>query len=355
MKAFLLTVIMGFRMYFRDRSSVFWGLAFPLIVMTLIGLAFGRSDSLAFTVAVVDQDGGSVAAGLRQGLARVPVLRVMDQPDEAKALQALQAGRATLAVVVPRWGAGPIHVYFDQARIQESQTALMILERFVAEANLRIAGVQPVVQLQATGIAGRKQLRYFDFLLPGILAMTVMQTGLMGVTWVVAEYRQRLILKRILATPVHPVAFLGGLVGRYAITNLVQMAVIMAVAIAAFRVTIAGDVAVVVGLIIFGTLAFVGLGFAISVISKTPESANLLGSALHFPMMFLGGTFWPRELMPQFMQPVIRLLPISPLVDAMRAVAARGEAVTAYLPGLAYLGAWGLVAFLLAGLRFRWE
>lgn len=356
MRAFLLTVIMGFRMYFRDRSSVFWGLAFPLILMVLIGLAFGRSDTPTFTVTFVDRGGGSLASGLHQGLAGVPAFRMVDEADEAKAVEGLRQGRATLVVVVPAAGSGePIRVYFDQARLQESRTALVILERFVAEANLRIAGVQPVVRLQATGVAGRRDLRFFDFLLPGILAMTVMQTGLMGVTWVVAEYRQRLILKRILATPVHPFAFLSGLVGRYAITNLVQMLIIVAVGVIAFRARIVGDPLSLIGMIIFGTLAFVGMGFAISTISKTPESANLLGSVLHFPMMFLAGTFWPREFMPQFMQPVIRLLPLTPLVDAMRAVAARGESVAPYLPGLAYLGAWGLVAFGLAAWRFRWE
>lgn len=118
---------------------------------------------------------------------------------------------------------------------------------------------------------------------------------------------------------------------------------------------IVGSLATVAGLAVFGTLASVGIGFAISTTSKTPESANLRGSVIHFPMMFLSGTFWPRDFVPEFMQPVIGLLPLTPLIDAMRAVAARGEGLTPYLPGLAYLGAWGLVAFAIAAWRFRWE
>lgn len=356
MKALLTTVVMGFRSYFRDRSSVFWGIAFPLILMGLIGLAFGRTDSLTFPVDFIDEGGGLLAQGLRQGLAEVPVFRVTDETDQSAALEALRKGRRTLVVIVPPAGSGaPVRVFFDQARVQDSRTALVILERFVAEANLRIAGVRPAVRIHATGLMGRAQIRFFDFLLPGILAMTVMQTGLMGVSWVIAEYRQRLILKRVLSTPVHPLLFLGGLVGRYTITNLVQMAIIVAVGIGVFRATIVGDPLTVAGLIIFGTVAFVGMGFAISTVSKTPESANLLGSAVHFPMMFLAGTFWPREFMPEFIQPVIALLPLTPLVEAMRAVAARGESAVPYLPGLAYLGAWGVAAFAVAAWRFRWE
>src|SRR5947209_12499771 len=89
--------------------------------------------------------------------------------------------------------------------------------------------------------------------------MTVMQTGLSGVTWVVATYRQRLILKRILATPAHPAAFLGGLVGRYTLTSLFQMAVIMLVAVLAFHARIAGSLLTLGALIVMGTLVFVGI------------------------------------------------------------------------------------------------
>jgi len=355
MNAFFTTIVMGFRHYFRDRSTVFWGVLFPLILMGLIGLAFGRSDSLTFSVGFIDLGGGILAEGLRRGLNEVPVFRVVEETDPAQALEVLRKGRRTLVVVVPVSAGEPVRVYFDQARPQDSRTALVILERFIAQANLRLSGAKETVRIQATGLQGQRQLRFFDFLLPGILAMTVMQTGLMGVTWVVAEYRQRLILKRILATPIHPLVFLGGLVGRYTVTNFVQMAIIVAVAIAAFNARIVGNPATVIGLLMFGTLVFVGIGFAISTVSKTPESANLLGSAIHFPMMFLSGTLWPREFMPDFMQPVIALLPLTPLVDAMRAVAARGDALGPHLPGLAYLGAWGIGAFALAAWRFRWE
>src|SRR5439155_1119736 len=182
---------------------------------------------------------------------------------------------------------------------------------------------------------------------------TVMQTGLSGVTWVVATYRQRLILKRILATPAHPAAFLGGLVGRYTLTSLFQMAVIMLVAVLAFHARIAGSLLTLGALIVLGTLVFVGMGFAISTIAKSPEAANLLGSAISFPMMFLGGTFWPKDFMPKAMQPVIGLLPLSPLVDVLRGVATGGDPLTSYLPGWAYLAARGAVSLSVAARRLR--
>jgi len=355
-KAFLVTVYMLFKHYFRDRTSVFWGMLFPLILMSLIGLAFGRGENLTFQVGFVDAGGGPVAEGIRRGLAEVPVFEVTGETDEASALAELRRGRRTLVVVVPPPGSpAPVRVYFDQARGQESRTALVILEKFIAEANLRLAGVPPVLRVQATGVAAARQMRFFDFLLPGILAMTVMNSGLQGVTWVVTEYRQRLVLKRVLSTPVHPFAFIGGLVARYAVTNFVQLAVIIVIAVWVFNAVIVGSLLTLAVLAMFGTFVFVGMGLAISTVSRSPESANLLGSVLNFPMMFLAGTLWPREFMPKFMQPVISALPLTPLVEAMRAVAARGEPVTPYLSALAYLGAWGVLSFLAAGWRFKWE
>lgn len=356
MRAFWLTAAYGFRMYFRDRTSVFWGIVFPLLLMGLIGLAFGRTDSISYTVGFVDHGGGPLARGVHQGLNRVPIFKVVDESNDAEAVAALRAGKRVLVVVVPPIGAGgEIRAIFDQTRIQDSQVALTILQRFVAEANLQLAGVAPIVRLHAEGIAGPRAVKFFDFLLPGILAMTVMQTGLLGVTEVVTILRQRLILKRVLATPVLPIVFLSGLTTRYTATIVVQLAIIVAIGVFVFHATITGSLIALTGLAIFGTVVAVAIGFAISTLAATPESASMLGSVVHFPMIFLSGTFWPREFMPAFMQPIISALPLTPLIDAMRGIATRGDPLGSYLPGLAYLGLWGLVAFGVTAWRFRWE
>jgi len=352
-RALVFTALMGFRMYFRDRSSVFWGMLFPILLMTLIGLAFGRIDSLTFTVGVVGDGAGPAAQVVRTGLAQVPAVRLVTERSLDDALKALRASRRVLVVVLPR-GSEALEVYYDAARPQDSRTALLVLERFVAEANLRLSGVRPAVELRAHSVTSQSS-RFIDFLLPGILALTLAQNGLMGVSWTVTSYRQRLVLKRIIATPVHPLLFLGGLLVRYASVSMVQLAVIILVGMLAFGARLAGSPILLGGLAIGGSLVFTGVGIAISTVARTPESANVMGSVLNFPMMFLAGTFWPRELMPEAIRPIIAYLPLSPLVDAMRAVGGRGEAIGPYLPGLAYLVGWGVLALAIAARRFRWE
>jgi ABC-2 type transport system permease protein len=352
MRAFGVMLSTSIRAFLRDRGAVFWGIAFPLILMGLLGLAFGRGERFAFTVSVVDEGNPQIAAPLLAGLQQVPVLDVIEE-DRATALEQLRAGDRTLVVVVPAAGTA-LEAFYSQSQPQMGQAALTVLERFVAEANLHLAGAAPVLSVKPAAVEG-KQLRFFDFLLPGILAMTIGQTGFLSVTYLVATMRENGLLKRVMATPVHPVAFLGGLVGRYTVTMLFQAAIVLLVGTLVFGAQVYGSLLGLAVLALVGAVCFFGLGFAVSTFSRTPEGANTLGSVVWFPMMFLSGTFWPREFMPDWLQPLIAYLPLAPLVDAMRGVSAHGEPVTNYLWAIVYMIVATVVAFAVASRRFRWE
>jgi ABC-2 type transport system permease protein len=338
--------------FLRDRGAVFWGIAFPLILMGLIGLAFGRPDSFSFTVAVVDEGNPRIASPLLAGLRQLPAFKIVEE-DRATALEQLRAGGRTLVVVVPATGT-TLEAFYAQAQAQMGQAALAVLKRFVAEANLQLAGAAPLLSVKPATIEGR-QLRFFDFLLPGILAVTIGQNGFMAVAYVVATMRENGLLKRVMATPVPPAAFLGGLVGRYTVVMVFQAAIVLLVGTVAFGARVYGSLLGLAVLALVGAVCFFALGFAISTFARTAEGANTLGSVVWFPMMFLSGTFWPREVMPEWIRPVTANLPLSPLVDAMRGVSAHGEPVTNYLWAIAYLLGATVIAFAVGTRRFRWE
>ena len=352
MTAFVAMLATSIKNFVRNRGSVFFGVAFPLILMGLIGLAFGGGDSIEFTVSFVDEGNAQVAAPLLAGLREVPVLRIVEE-DRASALAQLKKGDRSLVVIIPARGT-TLEAFFDSSQEQSSRTALMILERFVAEANLRLSGTPALLQVASTPVAG-EQVRFFDFLLPGILAMTIAQTGLLGVAPAVAEMRERLLLKRVMATPVPPLAFLGGLLGRNTLVQLLQGAIILAMGTFVFGARVHGSLIQLAALALLGAVAFFGIGFAVSTLSRTAETANLFGSVIFFPMMFLAGTFWPREFMPEGIRPVISYLPLSPLVDAMRGVSALGEPLGQFSWAILYLLGWTAAAFGIAVRRFRWE
>lgn len=342
----------GIRAFLRDRGAVFWGVAFPLILMGLVGLAFGRQDTLTLSVSLVDEGNPQVARTLEAGLRSVPAFRVFLEPRD-EALQSLREGRRTLVVVVPAHGT-TLEVVYDQARPQTAQAGLAILQRFVAEANLRIAGATPFLRVRTIAVEG-KAMRFFDFLLPGILAMTIGQAAFMDVTPMVAEMRETRLLQRVLSTPVPRVVFLGGLLCRMVVRMLFQALVVFLVGTFAFGARTRGSPVDLGLLALCGALAFGALGCAVSTVTRTSDAARALGSVLWFPMMFLSGTFWPREMMPEAIGPVIDHLPLSPLVDAMRAVGASGEPLAHHLGAVGSLLAVAVVAFGVAARRLRWE
>ena len=364
MRGFLAVAAMSFRTWWRDRASVFWGVAFPLLLMGLLGSVFGRTDSLRMTVTVVGpaSDGPSgpaagLARGLREALGAMPPVRLVDEPLD-QALEQLRRGNRTLVVEVrsdaPPGQMAQVVAYYDQARLQTAEAALAVLRDVLARMERSITGVPELVALETRPVSG-KAFSMFDFLLPGVMAMSIMQTGLMGVTWTIAEYRERRILKRVLATPFHPLAFLLGLLTRFTLVTLLQAGIILAVGILVFKAKVVGSLVTLMGLSALGAGVFLTMGFAISTLAPSSESANILGSMINFPMLFLSGTFWPKELIPDAMKPVVEALPLTPLVDSMRAVAIDGAALGPFTGRLLYLAAWGLVALAVAAWRFRWE
>ncbi|MBE3583795.1 MAG: ABC transporter permease [Limnochordaceae bacterium] len=377
LRGFITVAGMSLRTFLRDRAALFWGIAFPLMLMGLIGSVFGNGGDLILTTSVVGNSDDPRVAEFVGALKKIPTLKVVEE-DERAAREALKKGDRSLVVVLPApadWaaltsplrpagavpGAAPsapvsIKVYYDEGRAQVSQAGIAIVQSVVQEFNRRLTQRPDVLRVEAAGIASAShKFRMFDFLLPGILAMTIMQSGLMGVTWVVSTYRERRVLKRVLATPFPPAAFLAGLVARFTLTNMIQATIIMLVGVLVFHARVTGSLAILASLAVLGSLTFLAIGFAISTLSKTPEAANNLGSAIAFPMMFLSGTFWPKEMIPAALQPVIKALPLTPLVDAMRGVATQAAPLSQYAGGLAYMVAWMVAAFALATWRFRWE
>ncbi len=384
MKSLWWVVVMSFRMWWRDRSAVFWGIVFPILLMGLIGIVFGNSDHLRFTVSLVREGDSSLARTLEESLRALPGFKVVTE-DRETALASLQSGERSLVVVVPgqggtsgetpsppaatsglgaaAWAAflppvpqtpATVTLYYDETRAQVSQAGVALVQQLIDRINKVATGRPDIIKVEARGVSSRR-LSLFDFLLPGVIAMTVMQTGLMGGSWVIANYRERKVLKRVLTTSVHPISFITGLVARFSLINLMQAAIIFLVGTLVFKAKMVGSLLDLAILTAVGSLAFLAMGFALSTVAKSSETANTLGSLVNFPMMFLSGTFWPKDMMPETIRPVVEALPLTPLVDAMRGVANQGLGLDHFWGSALYVLAWGVAAFAVAAWRFRWE
>ena len=200
--------------------------------------------------------------------------------------------------------------YYNGANASEARVGLDAVGRLTQSLNLRLAGVTvPSVEMEPRAVAG-KSVDYYDFLLPGLVAMGVMNFSIIGMSVAIARFREQRILKRILATPLAPVKFLSAQVGARLLLSLVQAALILAVGVYGFGAHIYGNV---VWLFVFALLAnvvFLNFGFAVAGRSPNPDAAQGTANAVALPMMFLSGVFFPTDTLPLVMQAIVKFLPL---------------------------------------------
>jgi ABC-2 type transport system permease protein len=354
-------IVASIKMLYRDRQALFWSLAFPVIFAVVFGL-FDFEDSPEAEFTVVAEPPSQMSQALVQGLDQVDSFTVVESEDPVAARGALQDGETDVVLEVPPFDPaaagseapqGTVEVLYNEANADVNQVALGAVERIVNEVNLRLAGVTtPPVGINAQGVEGRS-IEYYDFLLPGLVAMGVMNASIIGMAVAISRFREQRILKRILATPLRPVRFLTAQVLARLLLALVQAALILAVGVYLFGATLYGNLAWMFVLVTVANLVFLNLGFAVAGRAANPDAAQGVANAVAIPMMFLSGVFFPTDTLPEIMQTVVQYLPLTPLIEALRAVTLEGEPIASTGPQLMLLGAWVVASFLIAGRMFR--
>jgi ABC-2 type transport system permease protein len=197
--------------------------------------------------------------------------------------------------------------------------------------------------------------RYIDFLVPGLLGMSLMGGGLWGVGFVTVDMRIRKVLKRFLATPMRKTDFLMGILLSRLLFLVPEILVLLVFARLAFGVEIQGNLLTLVALILLGALAFAGIGLLVASRARTLEAVSGLMNLVMLPMWVLSGIFFSPERFPEEMQPFIQALPLTPLNDALRAVMLEGMSLLQIWPQTAILSGWAVGSFVLALRWFRWN
>jgi ABC-2 type transport system permease protein len=347
------------RMLYRDRQALFWALAFPVIFAVVFGL-FDFSATPEATFEIVAPGETPVSEALAKGLGRTESFTVERGDDLEAARERLGDGEVDVVLAIPESSGDPaapttIELLYNESNQDVNQVALGAVERVVNGLNLRLAGVtSPPVGIEAEGVAG-KTVEYYDFLLPGLVAMGVMNFSITGMAVALAQYREKRILKRILATPLRPSRFLAAQVLARLVLAVVQAALILLVGVYAFGATIYGNVVWIFVLTTVANLIFLNIGFAIAGRVANPDAAQGVASAVALPMMFLSGVFFPTDTLPAILRSVVAFLPLTPLIEALRTVSVEGLPITETGPQLLLLGSWVLVSFGIAAVAFRFE
>ncbi len=358
MRAFPRLVHANFMGFIRDPMAVFWFLLFPVLFILLFGAVFGGvGGAEVFHIGIAGIGDDRLFQSVRAALEGPDAFEVHVGGAEEE-LSALDAGNRHVVLVLapsPHPGEEPIPVtlHYDETRGQVVEILVSTIGQVLAGVERSITGQPPLFEIERRPTGG-DDLRNIDYLLPGILAMALMQLGLFGSLRLVG-LRERGILRQLGATPLPREMLVAAEVLVRMSLALVQALVIISVGYLVFDVAVLGSWWKVVGIVLLGAGLFVSMGYMLTSFVRTEESGQGIIQLVQFPMMFLSGIFIPVDVMPAFVRPIVSAIPLTYLGDALRQVMAGTPPMYPMGTNLAVLSAWLIGSLLVAVQLFRWE
>ncbi|MEP6694407.1 MAG: ABC transporter permease [Chloroflexota bacterium] len=350
------------RAYTRDWTALFFGFFFPLIFMGLFGiLNFGSFGHV--TIGIVDDANNADSQAFRAGLGKIETLQ-LSSGNVDEQLAKLQKGERDIVLMIPadfkiapaRPGSAvpTLTVYANQGRGEQVAVGSAILTQVIDQLSFAVTQTAPVVTVKREEVVGRN-LKYVDFLTPGIVGMTIMQLGVASVMFSFVVDRQRGVIRRIMATPISRRNYMAAHVLERLLLAVIQVLILLGVAVLAFKVSVVGSLALVLGIAVLGSVMFLCLGFAVTGFVTTENQAPAIMQLVTLPQMFLSGVFFSRDAVPAFLKPVSDLLPLTFLNDALRQVSTAGASVADIGGDLIGIVVWSVLLFFVAFRFFKLE
>ncbi len=336
--------------FVREPEAVFWVFLFPVLLAVALGLAFREKAPDKIPVGVILESGAGAASPSAAALAaleRSPQLAPRAYTASA-GREALRTGRISL-LVAPGAGAQSSRVILDETR-PDARTARLEVE----DALERAAGRKDLLKVGTEKLA-EPGARYIDFLIPGLLGLNLMGTGIWSLAFSIAIARQRRVLKRLIATPMRRAEYLlSQILGRM-IFLIPEVIILVGFGWIAFGVAVHGSIALLLATSLLGAMSFCGLGLLTASRVSTMEGASGLANLVLLPMWLLSGTFFSSERFPDAVQPYVNALPLTALNQALRAIINEGHGLIQIWPQLAIVTVWGILSFLVALKIFKWK
>jgi ABC-2 type transport system permease protein len=336
--------LVRFREFVREPEAVFWTFVFPVLLAAGLGVAFRNRPAEVTQVGVVMA--APDAAALAATLERQPELSA-EVLDDSAAAHALRTGRVAL-IAIPRAGGG-VEYRYDEER-PEGRTA-----RLLADAALqRAAGRRDPVPVVERHVSERGS-RYIDFVIPGLLGLNLMGSGIWGLGFGIVDARRKKLLKRLIATPMSRVQYLASFMLSRLILLVGEVAALVGFGVLVFAVPVRGTLIELGVLCLLSALTFSGLGLLVASRAKTMEGVSGLMNLVMLPMWIFSGVFFSANNFPAAAQPFIQALPLTAVNDALRAHMLEGAGLVAIAGELAVIVAWTVGSFFLALQLFRWR
>ncbi|MCL5094155.1 MAG: ABC transporter permease [Patescibacteria group bacterium] len=362
------------KMYFRDRQAIFWSLFLPVMIMSIFGVM--KFDQVSkVNLGLVDNAKNQASESLVENIKKVNVLNIKEG-SEGDEKQALEKGDRDMVLILPKdFGTNltpkPVNaleqqpviseikptnleIYYNEGKQDRVQLGTTALNQIFDRYTHTVTKTPDLFILDQKPIASRN-LSYVDFLIPGIVAMGIMQMSVMGVLGAVVNWREKGIFKRLLATPIHPSVIIISQVLTRLIISVLQVATIIALGVVVFKVHFIGNPLLILLLAVLGGILFLNIGFALSSFGKTHQTVMALANIVMMPMMFLSGIFFPRETLPELLGKITQYLPLTYLAHGMRVVMIEGYNLSQIRTDVLGLLVWIVIIFFISTRVFRWE
>ena len=363
MNALLSLTRANIKSFVRDRAALFWTIAFPIMFVILFGTIFGGPSAPDYRLGWVDLDGSPAATQLQQAFTSTKVLTLTPESGAEAGLDQMRKGSLDAVLVVPLGysaavagrGSASLTLYTDPSQTTTAQAIGQIVSGVTTGVDQVLAGRPPVLTVTTKSLqAGSGELNGASYFVPSILAMALMQLGVFAAIPLVQD-REKLILKRLGATPLPRWTLVGSNILMRLILALVQTGLILGIGVGLLGVQVHGAWPLIIGIVLLGALTFIALGYVIASFARTEESANGITQVVQVPMMFLSGIFFPIALMPDWMKGIATILPLTYLGDALRQTMVGGSPFVPLAVGLAILVGWLVVCLAISARFFRWQ
>tara|TARA_B100001559_G_scaffold111642_1_gene93694 strand:+ start:6218 stop:7300 length:1083 start_codon:yes stop_codon:yes gene_type:complete len=344
--------ISNLKIMYRNRQTAFWALFFPLLLVTVFGL-FNMTEYSKSKIGILNSSEDELATQLIDSLGNIKGWSISSQTDSKSLETDLETGSLEYGIYIPE-NFSLENPFVTVQYASPNDTEHQVIAATTRDTIQQLTNPNYVVTTIGDSI-NKEPANYFDTVLLGIIGLAITVNSVISITIQLSTYRNQNILKRLLATPLPIWKFFFCEILSHLVLVLVQTSVILIVGCFIFGANIYGNILYIYVIVIIGTIVFINIGFILSSWANSPAAGSGLGNAVIFPMIFLSGTFFPVEYLPWPLPLLSAIIPLTPMLEALREVALSQMSLIAIWPSIAVLLVWILLTGVIATRVFKFN
>ncbi|MDI6817279.1 MAG: ABC transporter permease [Actinomycetota bacterium] len=364
MKTLIEVYVTQAKIFWRDRTALIITLILPVVLAAFFSMIFSKADDAKIRLIIVNNDNEAISRAIVKELlegdysGRLEV----EKTSQGNAMEALRKGEADVVAVLPdgtsraiaRNELKKVTVFYDPNRAKSIGIGVQVVRSMLAEINMGIAEVKPTLAIRPISSLPKKK-SLAEFYLPNFLALSVLWLGLFATAVPIVQQRQNKIFLRMGATPLSPTQLMLGLTAWRLTLGIIQTTLFLGVGMATLHIPVPDNLLLLLLAVIVGNLTFVAMGYMISAISSTVESAGSITQVFNFPMMFLSGIFFTSDMLPAVVNKVSFVIPLTYLADLYRQIIVGYPGIVSMGASFTALAGFGLLCSVIAVRFWRWD